>query len=282
MLNEPRTYSHSPIRIGLIIFVLGALGIFLLTTMDWTDKFFLIPFVGFFGIIFITVLYSMMQKATISDDEISTQTFLGTKSLRWSEISRVSGQGYGIKLHNFDGDVTIAPNQQLPGYEELVDWIGVKRPDLFNPLEYGEMKRGWFTLASLAALVIFFVAVLLGSGILFFNNPQAPVSVWIPFFFIVIIAAIFFGMAFSSPQSVTIDGRSLYIKYLFSEKTLLANEITSVDLRFTQTRNGKNYFVLLTLTNKKTIRIAGLSIGLPIVYLVLKNWHRKNSIEVLR
>jgi hypothetical protein len=93
----------------------------------------------------------------------------------------------------------------------------------------------------------------------------------------VIIAAIFFGVAFSSPQSVTIDGRSLFIKYLFSEKTLPANEIASVGLSFTQTRNGKNYFVALNLMDKKIVRISGLNPSLPVVYLVLKNWHRKNS-----
>jgi hypothetical protein len=81
---------------------------------------------------------------------------------------------------------------------------------------------------------------------------------------------------FFQPQSLTLEGKSLRVKYLFKEKTLLADEIASVDLRFTQNKNGKNYFVQLTQTNKKKMRISGLSLGLPIVYLTLKNWHTKN------
>jgi hypothetical protein len=81
----------------------------------------------------------------------------------------------------------------------------------------------------------------------------------------------------SLPQSLMLEGKSLFVKYLFSEKKLLADEIASVELRFTQTRNGKNYFVLLAQTNKKSLRILGLKPSLPIAYLVLKNWHKMNS-----
>jgi hypothetical protein len=99
-----------------------------------------------------------------------------------------------------------------------------------------------------------------------------------PLLFIVIIFIVFFVVTLFQPQSVTLDGKSLRLKYLSGEKTLLADEIVSVELRFTQTRNGKNYFVLLTQTNRKSLRISGLNPSLPIVYLVLKNWHKKNSI----
>ena len=130
MLNEPRIYRQSVIQIGLFVLVFGILGFVLLTTIGLTNYLVLIPFAGVLGIIFLVTLYSMTKKTILSDDEISTQTILGSKSLRWSEISRISGRGYTIKLHNFDGDVTVAPTPQLPGYEEIVDWIGIKRPEL--------------------------------------------------------------------------------------------------------------------------------------------------------
>jgi hypothetical protein len=84
------------------------------------------------------------------------------------------------------------------------------------------------------------------------------------------------GKTLFQVRTLAIEGKSLRMKYLFNEKTLLADEIVSIDMRYTQTRNGKNYFVQLTQTNKKKIRISGLNPSLPIVYLVLKNWHRKN------
>jgi hypothetical protein len=67
------------------------------------------------------------------------------------------------------------------------------------------------------------------------------------------------------------------IKYFLSEKTLLADEIQSVQFTFQRSRNGKIYFVLLHLVNRKSVRISGLNPSLPVVYLVLKNWHKQNK-----
>jgi Na+/melibiose symporter-like transporter len=277
MLNEPRIYKHSPIQIGLTIFIFGALGIGLLVSMDSADFQALIPIAGLFGIIFLIVLYSMTIKTILSDSEISTQSLLGTKSLRWNEINRVSGRGYGIKLHNFDGDVTVTPSQQLPRYEEIVELIGVKRPDLFNPLEYSEMKKGWSTWVSFAVFALILIGTVIGFGVSFFNSPRTTAALFMPMLIAAVIFIVFFGLIFSSPQSLTLNGNSMFIKYLFSEKTMPADEIASVELRFTQTRNGKNYFILISQRNKKTLRISGLSPSLPIAYLVLKNWHKKNA-----
>ena len=77
------------------------------------------------------------------------------------------------------------------------------------------------------------------------------------------------------PQSVALNGNSMLIKYLSREKTLPAAEIASVELQFTQTRNGKDYFVALNLAKGKPIRISGLRPNAPVVYHVLKNWHKK-------
>jgi hypothetical protein len=270
MLNEPRTYHHSPFQIGLIVLVFGILGVFLLTTIGRADYQVLIPLAGFFGIIFLTILYSMIKMTVLSDDEISTQTVLGAKSLRWSEISRVSGGGYAIKLHNFDGDVTVAPSPQLPGYEEVVEWIGIRRPDLFNPLEYGKMAKSWAGMISLPVIGL----LIIGMG--FFILTQAN-DTFVPFVILIIVGVVVIGTTFTTPQSLMIDGKSLLVKYLLNQKTLLADEIQFVELKHQSSRNGKVYFILLNLISKKSVRISGISPNLPVVYLVLKNWHKKNT-----
>jgi hypothetical protein len=277
MINEPRIYRRSPVQFILVMGLLVIFGITILRTLPRSDYIVLIPFAVILVIAFLSALYTMIQKTTISDDGISTQTFLGEKSLRWGEISRVSGRGYGIKLHNFDGDVTVAPSSQLPGYEEVVEWIGVKRPDLFSPMEYGEMKRSVSILVLLAVFVVFLVGTLLVAGILFFYNKESSAPLFPMVFVILTIVILFFVVSFFQPQSLTLDGKSLRLKYLSSEKTLLTDEIESVDFRFSQSRNGKSYFILITQKDKKSLRISGLGPGLPIVYLVLKNWHTKNS-----
>jgi hypothetical protein len=276
-MNEPKIYKHKPFQLIVVIILFVFLLISMFLNMGANDSYFQVFFIAFIGIIFLISVYSMTIKTIISDSEISTQTIFGTKSLSWGEINRVSGKGSAIKLHNLDGDVTIAPSPQLPGYDEIINQIGAKRPDLFDPQAYREMKKGWFILFPLILLAVFFVAGLLVYGVLIFNNSETPIGVLTPLIFIVVIALVFFGVVLSSPQSVTLDGKSMLVKYFFSEKTLLASEILSIELRFTQTRNGKNYFVLLTLTNKKSLRISGLNIGLPTMYLVLKNWHKKYS-----
>jgi hypothetical protein len=270
MLNEPRTYRQSPFQIGLVVLIFVMLGVFLLTTMGQISYLILISLAGVFGIAFLSMLYSMTKKITLSDDEISTQTILGEKSLRWSEISRVSGRGYAIKLHSFDGDVTVAPNPQLPGYEEVVDWIGIKRPDLFNSLDYGEMTKGWAGMASLPVIGLLVI------GMAFFILTQAN-DTFVPFVILFIVGLVVIGTTFTMPQSLMIDGNSLLIKYLLNPKTLLSNEIQSVELKHQSTRNGKVYFILLNLISKKSVRISGISPNLPVVYLVLKNWHKKNT-----
>lgn len=276
MIDQPRTYRRSPVQFILVMTLLVIFGVAIVRTIPRSDAVFLIPFALLIGIAFLSTLYTMNQKTIISEDGISTQTIFGEKSLRWGEISRASGRGQKIKLHNFDGDVTVVPSSQLPGYEEVVDWIGIKCPDLFNPLEYEEMKRGWQSLTVLVAFLVFTVSAFTAGGIIYFSEPEMTTPVFMPLLMIILIALVFFGMTLFQPQSLTIEGRSLRVKYLFKEKTLLADEIASLDLCFSQNKNGKSYFILLTQKDGKSLRISGLHPSLSIVYLTLKNWHGKS------
>jgi hypothetical protein len=112
---------------------------------------------------------------------------------------------------------------------------------------------------------------------MFFRDAENLSTLFPLVFVIFTMTILFFAVFFFQPQLLTLDGNTLRVKYLSSEKTLLAGEIVSVEFRFTQTRNGKSYFILLTQTDKKTVRISGFRPSQPIVYLVLKNWHKKNS-----
>ena len=277
MSNEPRVYRQSSLQVILMIVAFSVLGIGLVISMAFVEFQYLLLALGVLGVTFTIALYSQTLKTIISDSEISTQSLLGVKSLRWTEISRVSGSGNGIKLHNFDGDVTLAPSTQLPGYEEIVETIGSKRPDLFDPLEYKEMKKSWPAWATIVIFAIFFIGMILGFIFAFINTPNSSAALFLPAGMSSILLIVFLVVILSSPQAVTLNGNSLLLTYLFKEKTVLADEVSSVSLSFIQTRNGKNYFVQLNQRNKKTLKISSLGPGLPILYLVLKNWHAKNS-----
>ena len=275
-MNEPRVYKHSPFQFIILILMFGFILVAMFVNMDLGDGSMLIP-VAILLLVVIISITSLTQKTIISEDEISSQSLLGTKTLRWSEINRVSGRGYSIKLHNLDGDITVVPSPNLPGYEEVVESIGNKRPDLFNPREYDELKSGSFPLLAGLIFTVLFVGMFVGFGLLLYNSPDvAPVMI-APLIIFLVIVAVFVGMMFFRPRSLVLDGRSMSIKYFLSEKTLLADEIQSVQLTFQRSRNGKIYFVLLHLVNRKSIRLSGLNPNLPVVYLVLRNWHKQNK-----
>ncbi len=275
-MNEPRIYKHSPFGFIVIILLFGGMLAFFFVSLGQDEPIFFIPILLLFELVGFVSLLQVFVRTIISDDEITSRTILGTKTLRWSEISRVSGRGYGIKLHNLDEDVTIAPSPQLSGYEEIVEWIGTKRPDLFNPQEYSEMKRGWgfvFGLLLLGLVGLGIVGVFVMQS---FSSPDTA-ALFAPLLVLGVMLLVFFWMILSIPQSLTLEGNALTLKYLFSTKTLRADEIASVFFGYTRTRNGKQYYISLQLANRRQVRVSGLGLSMPVAYHVLKNWHRKNT-----
>jgi hypothetical protein len=278
-MNEPHTYQHTTVTKVFIIglFLLMFSGICLALLFGLQEIWLTIPFIFLMAILFAFVVFAYTAKTIVSEEEITTSTLLGSKTLRWTEIHRVSGRGYGIKLHNFDEDVTVAPMYRLPGYEEVIEWIGRKRPDLFGAQEFSEIRRGlWQIFGSLIAIVAVFG---MAGAFLLATDPEALTSTdtIFPLIFLVVIILSVAGSLLFAPQSISIESGTLRLRYLLNEKTMLANEVVSIHYTYTQTRNGKRYFIAINLADRKTIRISGLSIGLPIVYLVLKNWHARNT-----
>lgn len=278
-MNEPRVYKHSPIQFIILIVVMGFVFAAMFFNLDWNTPSILFP-ISLIILIAVAGLVAATQKTILSDDEISSQSLFGMKTLRWSEITRVSGRGYVIKLHNFDGDVTVAPSPNLPRYEEVIEIIGNKRPDLFNPREYDELKSGSFFLLAGLAFLVLFLSMIAGVGYFLYSSPDTArlgSVIFAPLIVLFIVMVVFAGTIVFRPRSLTLDGKSMTIKYLFREKTLLADEIRSVQFAYQQSRNGKIFFVLLHLVNRKSLRLSGLNPNLPVVYLVLKNWHQQNS-----
>lgn len=278
-MNEPRVYQHSPVTLVfifvLLLFMFGA--IFLGFGVVLQSPLILIALGAFLAILAVFSIHSYTTKTIVSEEELTKRTLLGSKTLRWTEISRVSGTGYNLKLHNFDGDVTIALSPRLPGYEDIIEWVGRQRADLFLLGEYSEMRRSVGalvgTLIATAALLGVTGAFLWSSGL----QSLSSTDTLFPLLFLAAILLFVVGGLFSSPQSVSIEGGMLRLKYLLSEKAFNVNEIAAIALSYTQTRNGRQYFIALQLTSRKVLRISRLNIGLPIAYLVLKHWHKKNT-----
>jgi hypothetical protein len=220
------------------------------------------------GIIF-AMWRSTRLRTVITDDGISTRGVFGEKSLRWNEISRVSGRGNDIRLHNHDGDITLAPSIELPGYEEIIELIGQKRPDLFSMSQHPVFKKSMEYAVILPLVALFPMGI---GGVVWL---QADEFGLIPFavLFVVGLAVLVFSL--SAPQMAQIEGSSLRVKSLWGEKTFSAAEIQSIELAYQNSRNSKNYYVRLKLSNQTAPKLFGLAPSMPVVYLVLKNWHGK-------
>jgi hypothetical protein len=270
-MNEPRVYRQSPI---LYIFSIIVMAIFVfvmspLSPFQWALTPFLISLVVG-GLFVIFSIYAMSRAIIVSDTEIASQQFWITRSLGWSEIQQVSGRGSGLKLKNIDSDVTVTLDAQIPGYEEVIEKIGEKRPDLFVSFEFNVMER---SLTATVLPVIIVLVVISFSGFIAFQGSDT----WIPALFFVVIGIVVASTLLTAPQSVTLEGSTLVIKYLFKETAYRADEIESVNLSFQRTRNGRIYFAQLVLKNKKKVRISSLKPGTAVTYLVLKEWHKRQT-----
>jgi hypothetical protein len=268
LLNEPRTYRYSTVRLVLLIALFVLLGTVPFMILGSTDSLYIRISWMFIALIMVISVYSLTRSTTVSNDGISARTLFGERSLNWSEIDSVSGSGNGIKLHSRDGDV-VAPSPQLPGYPEVIEIIGAKRPDLFNPAGHSAMYRNWF--GSLLFLVIGMLA--LGAGVYLYFDPGETESP-MPVIFLAAVALAFIVSIFTSVLALKFDGSVLIVRYLLGRTTLKPDEVRSVVFGVTQTRNGKSYNVHIFTARGRTIQFSGIGPSLRIVYIVLKNWHQ--------
>lgn len=271
-MNEPRVYQNSPALLILII-VFAVVGIAALSfSLGFQTIAFTIPIWVIGLLLLVSMFMALFNKVVLTEDEISVKSLFGTKTLRWTEIGRASGSGYRIKLQDRDGDVTLSPSSRLPKYEEIVDFIGRKRPDLFSPQEYSEMRRGWASILQAAFILLFLGGILVLFAYAVMDSADTSFSGLAAGAIFVLMILVYGGMTLFAPRALVLEGNTLTVKYLFREKTFTAAEIAFVQLGYTQTRNGRQYYVALYLKGKGNIRISGLAVGLPIAYLVLKNW----------
>lgn len=273
-MKEPRVYKTSPVLLVVIAFVFLFFFGLVVFAFDAIQTRYLIPFLAFMILIFGILFVALMSKTIISDDEISVQGLLGTKTLHWMDIGRVSGWGDGMNLHSRDEDVKMSINSRMPGYQEVIEVIGSKRPDLFSPREYAEMRRGVGFFVSMGVIALLFIGFMFFFVWEFFSSGELSLETLVPFGVIFLMLLAFGGMFLSIPRVVQLEGSQLTLRYLLNERTIRADEVRFIELRYTQSRNGKHYFIFLQLTDGKGIRLSGLSISLPVAYLVLRNWHQ--------
>jgi hypothetical protein len=141
METSAQTFRHSFGKLALMFLGVLFLGFFAFS-IGQTDYFLFI----ITGIVLVIALFYATSNVKISNDEITTTRLLGSKSLRWSEIARVSTFGQTLRLHNYDDDLVLSIDSQLEGYANILDIILNKRPDLLDTTDDNGMSISWLGL----------------------------------------------------------------------------------------------------------------------------------------
>ena len=268
-------YRHS---FEVLLLVLGVLVVFLLFIgLTKTDTIVLAAtgIAAMLPLIYFVIAHS--ASIIVTDSDITSKTPLSQKTLTWGEIQQVSERVGLLRLRNSDGDVTIPISSYLPGFDEIVEMIGEKRSDLFATQEFSEIDSGLRFFIPLGLLIILVGSLLVFLIFLLQTATKIPADTLTPIGSLFILILFILGMSLSTPQSISQNGRTLSIKYLWREKALSADEIEAVELAYQSTRNGRVYYPVLNLKNGKIMRIPGLKVGSAVMYLVLTEWHKRQT-----
>lgn len=259
-----QTFRHSFGKLALMFLGVVFLG-FLAFSVGQTDYF----LIGITGIVLVVALFYATSSVKISNDEITTTRLLGAKSLRWSEIARVSTFGQALRLHNYDDDLVLSIDSQLDGYADMLDIIFSKRPDLLDKNDTTVMTISWLGVISTLGVGLFIIIM----GVFQFLATEDFNKIFSLMFFA--IGASLIVKWFLSPIRLTLEGKDVIVGYWFKEASHSAQEIEFVSLEKQRTRNGYVYFVQINLASGKKIKLPTFKQGAPLTYQILKRWHKK-------
>ena len=265
MDQTERTFRHSFGKLALM--VLGGLFFaYIVFSMGELDYFML----AMTGIIFVVAISYATSSVKISGSEITASRFFISKSLRWSDIARVSMRGQSLRLHNRDEDITMSLDSQLDGYTEILDIIFNKRPELFDTAENNVLSR---SMLGLILTIGFGLLIMAFPAFIFWASDEFDLLYGTIFFVIGIVMMA--GWLFA-PQSVALENETMLVSYLYKKVSYSINDINSITLEKQRTRNGYIYFVQLNLKSGKPLKLPGFKQGNALTYQLLKRWHSKS------
>lgn len=260
--NE-KIFRHSftkTLPLFLVVLFLGVLA-FSIEEIDY-------PVFGLAGLLLVAALSSATRSVRISEEEITTSRLWSSKSLRWSDIARVSTRGQTLRLHA-DDDLVLSIDSQLDDYREILDLVFRKRPDLLDMNEENVIPGNWLLDLAIPGFGLFLIAI---PVFLFFAAGEVD---RLFSFFLFGVGALVIAGWFLSPKSLTLESRNLTIRYLFKEVSHSVGDIRSISLDRQRTKNGYMYCVRIDLISGKSIKLSGFKHDAPLTYHILKRWHGK-------
>lgn len=217
-------------------------------------------------------LWWSIFRVEVTDSEISTFRIGQKKSIRWDEIGEAKSKALenDLLLISVDAEKKIKISSQVVGYDEIIDQLRKKRPDLWK----NELIRIFHQNASssifLALLALFLVAI----GVKGIIQNESIISS---------LALLAFGFAIVAVISqviwlVEIRNDELGLKTMWREQKIKRSAIKNVWLSGQDTGYlAVTHFVIIELIDNKPIRLGNFREGIPVLYNSLKSWHEGYS-----
>lgn len=263
METGEKIFRHSLVK--LVVMFFGALFFGFLAFVIQIDYFLL----GIAGIALMIALFYATSRVKVSNDEITTNRLLGSKSLRWSEIARVSTFGQAVRLHNYDDDLVLTLDSQLDGYADMLDIVFSKRPDLLDREDSTVMTISWLGAVSTLGIGVLIIIM----GIVQFLETQDFEKIFSLIF--LAIGLSFIVRWFLSPNRLTLEDKNLTLGYWFVESSYSARDIDHISLEKQRSRNGYVYIAQINLTSGMKIKLPAFKQGAHLTYQILKRWHKR-------
>ncbi len=229
---------------------------------------------GIFVALLLYVFFKMTGTIRVEPDGLSlTRPLRGEVRLPWQEIASVSSNwtDTDVRIKDAMGERKISFSLMLNGFQQLVDEVYRRRPDLFAVTpgqEFGVGGMYWLQVAFFSFLGLLFVYI----G-LFSNEAE---SSWMSLIFLGVLALILVGYIFFRPFKIAFEHDRMRIRSVFGTREIMRNAV--LDTRLTVT-GGRNRTLLVRVDyhdpaagKDKHINLTGFSGGSPHLYGAIRSW----------
>lgn len=187
--------------------------------------------------------------------------------IKWDDVAIVKSKFTSLQLSDQNENRLINIDLNLRGAEHFFEYLSQMSPNIFI-LPLGEkLRHKPFVLG-----MVIFLLVAIG-----------VVSYWFvsqfSLFLGIVISVVFFSLAVvefgRSIRDITLERDKLTVKSISTSKKYPINKIKSIDLVVKRTHNTNNYYIHISVTAGKPIKL-GLKGHVPIIlYWQLRSWFDK-------
>lgn len=229
---------------------------------------------GIFVALLLFVILKMTGTIRVEPDGLSLVRPLQKEvRLPWQEIASVSSNwtDTDVRIKDAMGERKISFSLMLNGFQQLVDEVYQRRPDLFAVTpgqEFGVGGMYWLQVAFFSFLGLLFVYI----G-LFSNEAE---SSWMSIIFLGVLGLILVGYIIFRPFKIAFEHDRMRIRSIFGTREILRNAV--LDTRLTIT-GGRNRTLLVRVDyhdpaagKDKRVNLTGFACGSPRLYGAIRSW----------